>query len=210
MQDLPKLVIADEMEIVRDAISERLTSANCVEVVGLAEDGYTAIKLCKMHNPDILLMDVSLTRPSGKDTFRKLRKAMPDLKIILTSSNASQADVFSLLSFGAVGYVPKQAKGADFVHAINSAGLGYMCIPAEYMEQFTSLRRNVSRSGNMFGLSPREMEILEACTSGYTTKEIADQFSISTRTVETHRCAIYRKTSCHNVQDLNRIAEQLC
>ncbi len=209
MQQLPKLVIADEMVIVRDAISERLSAANSAEVVGTAEDGYSAIKVCKLKNPDILLMDISLTRPSGKETFRKLREAMPDLKIILTSSDASQADVFSLLSFGAVGYVPKQAKHADFVHAISSATLGYMCIPAEYMGKFTSLRNNVSRSGNIFGLSPREMEILEACTTGYTTKEIADKFSISPRTVETHRCAIYRKTSCHNMQDLNKLADQL-
>jgi len=210
MQDLPKIIIADEIEIVRDAIADRLTSANCAEVIGLAGDGYTAIKMCKLHNPDILLMDVALTRPSGQETFRKLRKAMPDLKIILTSSDASRTDVFSMLSYGAVGYVPKQGNAAGFVNAIQSASLGYMCIPSDYMGEFSSLRRNVTRSGNMFGLSPREMEVLEACTAGHTTKEIADRLSISARTVETHRCAIYRKTSCNTVRQLNKIAEQLC
>jgi DNA-binding NarL/FixJ family response regulator len=207
--DIPTLLIVDEHEIVRDGIAHLVSEDGCAKVAGMASDGYTAIKQCRMLNPDIVLMDLGITRPNGMETFSKIKAVCPKIKIVIYSSEAEKADVFCLLSASAAGFVPKQAKGSDFVNAIRSATLGYVCVPREFMEEFVGLRRNSSKTGNVYGLSPREMEILEACVSGARTKEIAERLKISSRTVETHRNAIYRKTSCHNLSDLIEIAARL-
>ncbi len=199
-----RLVIADSHEIVREGIAARLEGTCPVEVIGQAGDGYSTIKVCRQYTPDILLMDLSLTRPAGIETLGKLRATLPDMRIVVLSSDAKVADAFSVLGLGAIGFMPKQAKGADFVNAIRAAIAGYTCMPSEYLAEFVTLRRNVSRTGNSYGLSPRELEVLEACASGQRTKEVAERFNISVRTVETHRNAIYRKTDCHDLQELYR------
>ncbi|NJM83864.1 MAG: response regulator transcription factor [Tabrizicola sp.] len=209
MTDVPKLIIVDEHEIVRDGIASLIAESECARVVGTASDGYTAIKHCRSLEPDMVLMDLGIIRPSGMETFRKIRSVRPETKIVIYSSDSEKTDIFSLLAASAAGFIPKQAKGSDFVNAIRCASLGYVCIPSEFMEEFSALRKNATKTGNVYGLSLREMEILEACVSGARTKEIADRLDISVRTVETHRNSIYRKTSCHSISDLIEVAARL-
>ncbi len=205
MSDQSQIVIADSHEIVRDGIAALLSEKCNVDVVGLASDGYGTIKACRQHSPDILLMDLSLARPSGPETLGKLRQSNPDLKIVVISSEASISDAFFVLSQGAAGFMPKQAKGADFVNAIRAAENGYTYLPITFLKEFVQSRRNVTRTGNIFGLSPREIEVLESCVAGHSTKEVAHELNISVRTVETHRNSIYRKTDCKSYKDLTKI-----
>ncbi|WP_296426744.1 response regulator transcription factor [Yoonia sp.] len=204
-----RVVIADCHEIVREGIAMRISSECNAEVVGQAADGYNTIKLCRALNPDVLLMDLGLERPSGTDTFAKLRSLMPEMKIIVLSSEATTSEAFAILGMGAVGFMPKQAKGADFVNCLRTVSKGYTCVPSEYMQGFVDLRRNVSRTGNIFGLSPREVEVLEACKSGAKTKEIASKLNISVRTVETHRNSIYKKTATRSVDEFVAVSGQI-
>lgn len=211
MTDLNKLkvVIADSHEIVREGIGSRILEHCHAEIVGQAEDGYSTLKVCRHEKPDLLLMDLSLIRPSGMDTFLKLRQTEPDLKILILSSDAISTNAYAVLSNGAVGYIPKQAKGRDFVAAVNAIALGYSCFPCEYVSQFADLRSRVKKSGNIYGLSPREIEVLMACCEGNKSAQVADMLSISVRTVETHRNSIYKKTECRDLDKLSRIVENL-
>lgn len=208
-ENASRIVIADSHEIVREGIANRLVAGCNVEIVGQASDGYSTMKICRTVNPDILLMDLSLTRPSGMETLTKMRRSLPEMKIVVLSSEATTSEAFATLAAGAVAFIPKQARGTHFVNAIVAASEGYTLMPTEYLAEFVNLRRNITRTGNIYGLSPREIEVLEACTSGQKTKEVADKLSISVRTVETHRNSIYKKTSCKNLEDLSRIVEQL-
>jgi len=207
--EIPRLVVVEEHEILRDGLCTLFKDANCANVVGTASDGYTAIKLCRTAMPDILVMDMDIARPNGPETFKKVRSVDPNIKIILYSSEDNQFEAFSMLSNGAMGFLPKRAKGLDFVNAVQSAHLGYVSMPRTYMQDFTSIRQKSNRTGNIYGLSPREVEVLEACVCGIKTNEVARRMNISVRTVETHRNSIYRKTSCHSIGELSRIARQL-
>lgn len=199
------VVIADGHEIVRDGIAARIEARGDAEVVAKVSDGYSCLKECRRHSPNILIMDLSLTRPSGSDTLVKVRKANPDLKILMLSSNASISNAFFCLSQGAIGFMPKQASGDDFANAVHAASNGFTYLPVEFLKEFLQARRNLTRTGNIYGLSPREIEILEACVSGRSNKDVAAALDISTRTVETHRNSIYRKTSCRNFGELTKI-----
>lgn len=204
-----KVVIADGHEIVREGIAMHLRQNCDVEIVGQADDGYSTLKVCRATEPDILLMDLSLIRPSGIDTFTKLRATMPDIKVLVLSSDAATSQAFTILSQGAAGFMPKQAKGQHFISTVNAIINGYSCFPTDFIRDFTELRDRVKRSGNIYGLSPREIEVLHAWSDGAKTREVADQLSISVRTVETHRNAIYKKTECRDREQLTRIAQEL-
>lgn len=204
-----KVIIADSHEIVRDGIAAQITEKCGVTVVGQAEDGYSTIKLCRSENPDLLMMDLSLIRPSGLEVLEKVRATMPDVSVLVLSSDASSTNAFNILSLGAAGFMPKQAKSVDFVAAVNSISLGFTCFPNEYIDDFVGLRRRFKRSGNIYGLSPREIEVLLACCDGAKSSEVAQALSISVRTVETHRNAIYKKTDCRDLTQLARIARAL-
>lgn len=204
-----KVVIADSHEIVRDGISMRLEQNAAVQVVGEAQDGFSTLKVCRNLEPEILLLDLELKRASGRETFLKLRQTQPKLKIIIMSDQTTIADTFSLMSRGAFGFLSKNAKGAHFVSAVQTVAMGYALFPADYLEHFAEIRGNVARSGNVFGLSRREIEVLKACGRGTGTKDIAKELDISVRTVETHRYSIYRKTDCSNLDELPHLIEKM-
>lgn len=209
MQEPATLIVADSHEIIREGLANKLSSECGYNVVEQAADGYATIKACKLHNPDILVMGLCLTRPSGLEVFEKVRKSNPDTAIVVMSQDCYASEAFTLISAGAMAFIPRDARVIDLINAVRSAELGYACVPRDYIAEFASLRGNISRTGNIYGLSPRELEVVEACATGAKTKEIADRLSISVRTVETHRNAIYRKTDCRNIQELTDIARTL-
>lgn len=205
----PKLLIVDEHAIVRDGLATLFEAGDCAEVVGSAYDGYSAIKACRTLAPDIALLDMNVTRPSLIETFRRVKAARDETRFIVYSSEFRKADIYALLGAGAYGFIPKQAKASDYVNAVRCASLGYVCAPQDMMEVFLSCQANRTRTGNPYGLSPREIEVLEASISGEATKLIAHRLNISVRTVETHRNSIYRKTSCRCIESLGEIAAQM-
>lgn len=195
-------VIADSHAIVREGITGRLQDSSLVGKVFEADDGYSAIRECKVNDADVLVLDYSICRPSGREVLLKVAQRCPDTKIIVVSSEMNAAAAHFALSNGAVAYIPKQSKGGDFVDAVKAALRGFTYLPADFILEFVESRKNLTRTGNVFGLSPREVEILDACVQGQSTKQVAHNFSISVRTVETHRNNIYKKTACNNIDDL--------
>jgi len=197
-----KIVVSDSHEMIREGIVRRLVKDLDVEIVAEASDGYSTLKYCRQFRPNILIMDLSLIRPSGMETLARARKNYPEMKIIVLSSEPSISNALLVLSHGAVGFMPRQSRGADFVNAVSAASSGFAYLPIDLLNGLVAARKNVSRNGNVYGLSARELEILEASISDETTKEIAQRLNISVRTVETHRNSIHRKTDCRNYEDL--------
>ena len=214
MRDLEtsqSIVIADSHAIVREGIRDRLENHSDMNVVAEASDGYSALKACREFLPSVLLMDFTITRPSGRELLIKVRTSCPDTRIVVLSSEMKVSNAFYCLSNGAAAFMPKQASGSDFVNATVAALRGFSYMPNEFITEFLETRRHLTRSGNIFGLSPRELEIVDCCMQGKSTKDIAEMCSISVRTVETHKNNIYRKTSCCSIEDLTAIfSQQVC
>ena len=203
--EVQTVVVADSHAIVREGIRDRLEQRNNLSVVAEAQDGYGALKACRDLSPDILLLDFSITRPSGREVLTKVRASNPDTRVIVLSSDMEVSNAFYCLSNGAVAFMPKQASGFDFVNAATAAIRGYSYMPIEFIASFLETRKHLTRSGNIFGLSPRELEIVDSCMQGKSTKDIAEACSISVRTVETHKNNIYRKTSCRSLKELEAV-----
>lgn len=199
------VVVADSHAIVREGLRDRLEASGNLVVVADAQDGYSALKACREFSPDILLMDFSISRPCGRELLGKVRSTRPETRVIVLCSEMKVANAFYCLTNGAAAFVPKQASGSDIVNATTAALRGYTYMPNEFILEFLETRRHLTRSGNIFGLSPRELEIVDSCIQGKSTKEIAEACNISIRTVETHKNNIYRKTSCRSMADLSAV-----
>jgi len=202
MEDEGSVIVAESHEIIRDVIARQIEDHCDFDRVETAGDGYTAIRLARAINPSVILLDLSLERPSGEETLMRIKKSCPSTKVIVLSSRPDFHTALSVFSKGAVGFMLKQAKGQDFVNAVAAARSGYSQLPIEFTLNFVKSRRNIGRTGNPYGLSPREMEILDACLRGEKTKQIASSLNISVRTVDTHRNNIYKKTGSNSQQAL--------
>lgn len=205
----PLVVIADEHAMIRESIAAQIETACSVKVVAGTADGYSTIKSFRQFAPDLLILDLGLQRPSGTEVLSKIVKMRPDIKIIAVTSEPSIANAFFALSNGAVAFMPKQSSSRDFIAAVSAVLNGFSYLPNDIMIQFVKSRRNLTRVGNVFGLSQRELEVLKACSDGGSTKQVARDLDISVRTVETHRFNIYRKTDCKKRDELQGIADSL-
>jgi len=208
-EEAPRVIVADSHELLRQGIENLLRTEVGAEIVASASDGYTVLKQCRALSPDLLVMDLGITRPSGPDVIRRLRQSAPELKIIVSSAHLDEGEAFLAFSLGVNALIPRQGTASHFVSAFRSALLGYTCVPSDYYKEFINIRKNNVRTGNVYGLSARELEVLHACASGSKNSEVAEQLQISVRTVETHRYSIYKKTECKGVEDLIKIASHI-
>jgi DNA-binding NarL/FixJ family response regulator len=199
---VPSVIIADEHAIVREGIASKLKEACNAEILGMVSDEYATLKLCRTLTPDVLFLDISLSRPSSLELFMKLRATQPNLTIVILTAEPSVRLAYLAILHGAAAFVPKNAGSDQLVYALQSIQLGFSTMPTEYLKEFVTVRNDIVRSGNMFGLSPRESQVLEAIRSGYSPDEIARQLDISIRTVEAHKSALFRKTESKNTREL--------
>lgn len=209
MNKRTNIVIADEQEMIRDSLYKNLSANENYNIQSNANDGYSAIKECQNFSADILIIGNTIKRPDCFTVIDKTRKINPDIRVVAISEDSSTTAAFSLFSAGAIAVVSRSANIVDFLNAVRSAELGYACLPSDCIVEFTAMRRNRTRTGNIYGLSPRELEVMQACADGANTKEVAHQLSISIRTVEAHRNAIYRKTECKSVEDIKAMASRI-
>lgn len=201
-------MIADGHEMVRESIAVRV-EANCdARVISAVGDGYSALQQFRQLKPELLILDLEL-QPDGRDVLVKVIAMSPETRVIATTSDPTLSIAYYALSRGAMAFLPKQVSSAEFVNAVNAVIGGFSYLPRDVMNEFIHSRRNLTRVGNVFGLSPREMEIVKACANGLTTKDVAAELGISVRTVETHKHNIYRKTNCKNQKELIDVASSL-
>jgi DNA-binding NarL/FixJ family response regulator len=201
------VLIADDHPLVRAGVRKVLEQQPLVTVVGEAGDGEEALKLLRELDPDLLVLDLNMPNRDGFAVLREARDAAPGVRILVLTMHASVEYVARAVREGADGYLLKDTAVKDLAAAIESvtAGRPYYSEPAQ-RALADSLRRPSDESSRLSRLTAREREVLAGVARGQTTKEIASEFSISTRTVETHRAAIMRKLDIRSIALLTQFA----
>lgn len=202
-----KIVIADDHAVVRTGFSMILNYQEDMEVVGTAADGMEAYAMVVKHQPDILLMDLSMPPgESGLIATGKISSDFPNTKIIILTMHDDEDYLFHVLKAGASGYVLKNAPDEELVSAIRTVYNGGTYI---HPKMATSLVRewmkNDQDSNNpdpFKVLSMRELEILPLIAKGYGNKEIAEKLYISVKTVEAHKAKIMEKLNLKSRPEL--------
>ena len=144
--------------------------------------------------PDVVLMDIHLPSMSGMACTRRLKDVCPSIQILILTVYEDNERVFGALKAGASGYRLKRADPADILRTIQEVKQGGAPMSSQIARQVVaSFREDTQDIPKVEKLSQREEEILQQLSKGYSTKEIADRFSVSVNTVRTHLQHIYEK-----------------
>ncbi|MGH1350163.1 MAG: response regulator [Methyloligellaceae bacterium] len=203
------ILIVDSHPIFRDGLRSRLEQQSEFYVIGEVDNGRTAISSCRTHTPDVVLIDPFMQGLNGFQSISKLKSASPDIKILVASDIDDIVDVQIALSEGASGYILKSSHSDEFLNAIRAISNNGSYLPMTLMNGLIEATKKTKSTGNMFGLTMRELDILRELAIGCSNKDIARNLKISVRTVETHRQNIRQKTGTFATTDLVRIANRL-
>jgi DNA-binding NarL/FixJ family response regulator len=189
-----KVAIVEDNRDFRATLASYLDEApgyRCVCACGSAEE---ALQTLPKLAPDVVLMDIHLPSMSGMACTRRLKDICPAIQILILTVYEDNDRVFGALKAGASGYLLKRADPSDILRAIQEVKQGGAPMSSQIARQVVqSFRDDTHDVPKIESLSPREEEILQQLSKGYSTKEIADHSSVSVNTVRTHLQHIYDK-----------------
>jgi two-component system response regulator NreC len=202
------VLVCDDHELFREGVKSILNSQPDIEVIGEASDGRRGVEEAIRLEPDIVLMDISMPVLKGFDAVRRIRKARPNVKVLILTVYDDEDLVGRCLDAGASGYVLKDSPPPQLVYAVQTvnAGQQYMSprvltgVVRQYISQPSEFKAGYEL------LSDREREILVLLAEGHSLKEIATQLNLSVKTVDAHKCNLMRKLDLHDRSELIRYA----
>ncbi len=191
-----RILIADDHPLFRKGMRTLLASMPKTEVVGEATTGKEAVDRALALQPDIVLMDLQMPEGGGLTAIRSLTSANPETRILVVTLFEDDESVFAALKAGARGYVLKDADEDEMIRAIQAVARGEAifspAVASRLMDYFTAAR--TSPHAEAFpDLTEREREILAMIARGRSNYEIAEELSISLKTVRNHASNIFSK-----------------
>ncbi|MBF0548039.1 MAG: response regulator transcription factor [Candidatus Riflebacteria bacterium] len=204
-----KILIADDHRIFREGLKTLFEKQTNFKVVGEASDGLLAVELAAKTSPDLVIMDISMPGLNGIEAAKMILQKKPDIHIIALSMHSDRRFVTEALKSGIRGYLLKDSAFEELNIAVRTVLNKKTFLSSTITEIVVKdfLHQTSEKSTSAFiDLTPREREILQQLAEGKTTKEIAKSFSISIKTVETHRKQIMDKLNLHSIAELTKYA----
>lgn len=204
-----KIYIVDDHEVVSQGIKLYLAGNENFELIGYSQSANGLFDFLKTKQPDILILDIKLPGLSGFNIAKIIREKYPKIKIVFLSSNTDEKSLNKAIETGGIGYLSKDVTEEEFLKAMGLIKNGE-CYYSTSMHQavfqsFTS-KTKAEKEHHKTPLSNREIEVIKLFVEGFSYKEIADNLSISSRTVETHKKNILTKLNLKTTVDLVKYA----
>lgn len=205
-----KLVLADDHPIYREGLAALLEHDERLHVVGQASDGGEVLELLQQAAVDVILLDLEMQPMDGLATLRQIKLRGHEVKTIVLTLHNDAALMRKMIEEGINGYLLKDARTPDVIEAILTVygGKDYISPSASHSLVKVVKSGNGQREGleNFDQLSPAEKRILKKVATDMTSKEIAAELGVSTRTVENHRARICKKMNLSGVHSLVKFA----
>jgi DNA-binding NarL/FixJ family response regulator len=180
-----------------------------MQVVGEAENGRTTVRLVRELSPDVVVMDISMPDLNGIDATAQVLADVPEIKVIALSMHSDKRFIAGMLKAGASGYLLKDCAFDELVKAINTVMFDQAYLSpkiADVVIKNYVRHLSPSETSALSLLTVREREVLQLIAEGNSTKQIASQLYVSSKTIETHRHRIMEKVSIYNLADLTKFA----
>ena len=176
-----KIIIADDVEILRNGLKTIIEQDSEIEVCGLASDGNEAFRLCKELSHDLILMDMSMPVCDGATATKMIKENYSQIKVLVLTTFDDSKTVNEALASGADGYILKSVDEKKLTHAIKSA---VSDINVFETTVFNKIKKNNPKPNlNLLNITPREKEIIILVAQGLSNKDIAKQLYLSDGTV---------------------------
>ena len=200
------VLLADDHALFRHGLKRILSERADLKIVGEAGDGIELLSLIKKVTPELIFLDISMPHMRGIEVIPEIRRACPEVKILILTMHEEEEYLYQAISAGANGYLLKQDAETVLFSAIDALREGRMYISPslsnQSMQNWASLRRGEPDSQLRETLTNREKEIVKLIAEGKSNKDIADLLCISVRTVERHRANMMAKLKLKKTAEL--------
>ena len=197
------VLLVEDHELYRMGLSMLLSKAEGITLCAEAADGLEGIKSARENNPDVILMDIGLPNIDGIEATQRIKDFNPNVKILIFTSRDSENDVFEAFKAGADGYIMKGATPEQTISAIKAVNEGIGWIDPNIAKMvFSNLQRpqvqivstpEIKKAPNSYGLTERELDVLELMVEGLSNPQIADKLVITRATAKAHVHSILQK-----------------
>lgn len=199
-----RVLIADDHGIVREGLKRILADDSEIDTVAEASDGAEAVRLVGKHEPDIVLLDISMPNRSGIDVLGDIRARSRGTRILMLSMHPEDQYAIRCLREGADGYLTKESAPELLIGAIRKIHSGGKYVSPDLAEKLVAnLNTDLDRPAHE-SLSDRELQVLMMIGAGETVSEIAKHLNVSVKTVSTYRARILEKMGMENNAQLMR------
>jgi DNA-binding NarL/FixJ family response regulator len=205
-----RLLLADDHAMMREGLKSLISKEADFVVVGEADNGKETVELVQKCGAHVVVMDVSMPDLNGIEATRKILKINPNTKVVALSGHANRELVREMLKAGASAYILKSKAYEELVRAIREVMKGKKYLSSDIargvVDEYVEISSARSANPAFVVLTDREREALQLVAEGKSTKDVADQLSISVKTVETHRRNIMEKLNLHSMAELTKYA----
>jgi two-component system, NarL family, invasion response regulator UvrY len=206
---LIKVLIVDDLDLIRVGIKSLLEQASGIKVLGEAQCGEEAVSMARKMNPDIILMDLQMPGIGGLEATKKLMHYVPDTKVIVLTICEEEPFPTRLIQAGAMGYLTKGCNRDEMLQAIRSVNSGQRYISPKIAQKIALQNLTQGQKSPLEVLSERELQVMLMITNGQKAAEIAEILCISPKTVNSYRYRIFAKLDISSDVDLTRLALRL-
>lgn len=201
-----KVLIADDHAVVRSGLKRILAETTDMVVAGEARSGVELLRKVQAQPCDVVLLDLSMPGKDGMETLKEIKQEQPRLPVLILSMYPEDQYAIRALKAGASGYLNKECAAEQLVTAIRKVATGGKYISQPIAEKLPfELERSDERAPHET-LSVREFEVMCAIASGKSPREIADDLSLSVKTIGTYRNRILEKMKMKNNAQLTHYA----
>jgi two-component system, NarL family, response regulator NreC len=196
-----RVVLVDEHAAIRDLLRKAFAAQTEFDVVGEAENGIDALRVCQKVLPSLVLTDLSLPQLSGTEVVRRIRRDFPQTRVLVFSAAVDEFDIREMVKSRPHGFVRKADSLSILLTALRTVSAG-----GRFFTPSIDRFLDNPTVDQQWQLSDREIEVLQLIAEGRTNKDIAQRLGVAVKTVEKHRTHVMEKLNLHNVAALTRYA----
>lgn len=206
-----KVLIADDIMILRQGLKAVLEQDNDIQVVTLAENGKEAFEKCAAFNPDVVLMDMRMPDYDGAYGIRSIKEKHPDIKVLVLTTFDDEETIEKAISSGADGYILKEMEDEKVIASIKNVHAGisvfgsgvYQTMRNQLENRNNPMKQNINPQDLENHFTQRELEVLKLVAGGYDNKEIASALYLAEGTVRNQISKLLEKL---NLKDRTQLA----